>query len=304
MIDGATMYADDVIAEMRARKVFGNNLHIEESLTCPDIHLQSYGTPDVWLYDAKGAHVIIWDYKYGYLTVEAFENWQAVNYFSGVSSILNLDGLSDQLLTVEFRIVQPRAYHRLGPIRKWVTSGGALRPYVNQLANAATLALGADPIATSGKQCKYCRGRFNCEAALTGGLSLYEAARSAVPLDITPHAMGLQLTIVKRAIEQLKALDTGYTAAIGSLIKSGTVVPYWSLAPGVGREDWSSPIETVLNMADLLGVDVHKPSLITPNQARTAGLPAEVVKMFAKRKTSYKLEPINANQVKEVFNNG
>jgi hypothetical protein len=245
--------------------------------------------------------VIIWDYKFGYLAVEAFENWQAINYVSGILDLLKIDGVSDQSLTVDIRIVQPRAYHRRGAIRSWVVKASDLRPYFNQLANGARQTMEAHPIAISGKQCIYCRGRHVCEAGLRGGIQLYEAVSGSLPLDVTPLALGLQLKIVKRALAQLKGLETGYTEAIGALLKSGTAVPFWSNAPSAGKEDWTAPEAEVLAMADLLNVDISKRTLRTPKQARDLGLPASIVQQFSKRKSSYKLEPVNSNEVKEIF---
>jgi hypothetical protein len=300
-IEGARVYAEDVLAEVCNRGITTSNIHVEERIECKEIHELSFGTPDCWAYDVISNRVIIWDYKFGFIPIEAILNWQGINYWSGISDKLKIDGVSDQHITVEFRIIQPRAYHRHGSIRKWATTASDLRQYINTLSNSARLALEDYPKCTSGKQCRYCSGRHVCEAGLSAGVELYEGASASLPLDITPHAMGLQLKIVKRAIQQLKGLETGYTEAIGSLIKSGTTVPFWNNAPSVGREEWSSPKSEVLLMADLMGVDVKKTELITPKQARTAGLPASVVKRFSKHKSSYKLEPVNDNETKEIF---
>jgi hypothetical protein len=296
------MYADNVIDEMRSSRVFGTALHVEELIQCPEIHAQSFGTPDCWLYNAPRARVIIWDYKFGYLPVEVFENWQAINYYAGIADALALDGISDQHLTVEFRIVQPRAYHKRGAIRVWEVSASDLRPYINRLTNSARLAMNTlQHESVSGKQCIYCRGRHVCEAGLLAGLQLYEAVSGSLPLEVTPHALGLQLKIVKRALAQLKGLETGYTEAIGALLKSGTAVPFWNNAPSAGKEDWTAPEAEVLAMADLLNVDISKRTLRTPKQARDLGLPASVIEQFSKRKSSYKLEPVNDNETKEIF---
>ena len=40
---------------------------------------------------------------------------------------------------------------------------------------------------------------------------------------------------------------------------------------------WAAPLDEVLGMAAMLGVDIAKPGALTPKQAIKAGLPAETV---------------------------
>ncbi len=302
MCAAATMYANDVITEMRARKVFGTSLGVEEQVTCPNVHAESDGTTDSYLYDEPDARLIIWDLKYGYLPVEVFENWQLINYFDGIVEKLGLD---EQGLTVEFRIVQPRAYHAKGPVRKWIIDAYKLRGYVNRLSNAAHKALSSNVTYNSGSHCRYCPGRHACDAALAGGLQMYEAIRDTPPIELSPQALGVHLLRVRRALAQLECLNVGYTEQLRALIKSGVPVPGWGATTSPGKEVWNAPIEDVKDMAAMCGVDIDTPGILTPNQSRTAGLSPDIVAQYSERnKPSYKIEPDNAKLIEEIFKNG
>lgn len=112
MYDGARLYADDVRAVMSRSSCFVPV--VEQRVHAPRIHSEAWGTPDCWLFDERNGVLYLWDYKFGHLIVEAFENWQLLVYLCGILDQLDIDGYQDQRIRVEFRIVQPRAFHPKG----------------------------------------------------------------------------------------------------------------------------------------------------------------------------------------------
>ena len=207
MYEGAREYANDVNKVMQERAIFGGlGFGTEQCLTMPQIHELSFGTPDQFIYDTINHELFIWDYKFGYIIYEAFENWQIINYIAGIVELLNLNGIDDQNITVHLRIVQPRAFHRDGSIRQWTVKLSNLRGYFNILHSNAHIALSNDSIIRSGKHCRFCSARHACPAALQAGMTLYETAIKPVPIELSPQALGVQLLIIQRAIKQLEYL--------------------------------------------------------------------------------------------------
>ena len=72
MILGAKLIRDSVFAVCREHKAF--TPESEFRVDCPSVHEDSFGTADVVLY-IPNAGLYIWDYKFGYGIVEAFENF-------------------------------------------------------------------------------------------------------------------------------------------------------------------------------------------------------------------------------------
>lgn len=287
MYDGAKLYADDVAKVMRDEAVFGGQcLGVEARLEMPNIHELSFGTTDCYLFSAKSLSLYIWDFKFGHEVVEAFENWQSMNYAAGIIEKLGINGKLDQTVTVEFRICQPRAFHRDGTIRKWRVIASDLRAYFNILAANAHKSLSADAEARSGSHCKHCPGRHACEAALAGGVALYEAASKSPPLDISTEALSVLYSIVRRGRKQLEALEKGYAEQIKHKVKSGENVPGYLVEPGKGREAWARPVEEVFQLGDLLGKDLRKKAAITPNQARALGIDGDVISAYSETPTT------------------
>lgn len=304
MYEAAKEYGDDVARTMRKLGVFGGpGLRIEQRVEIPRVHAINWGTPDCSIYHKPSNALYVWDYKFGFEVVEAFENWQAIDYVAGLLDELEIDGHVDQFTTVHIRIAQPRAFHRDGTIREWKVLASELRAHINILSSNAHKALGPDAEFNTGSHCKHCPGRHACPAALKAGTGLYEVATKPVPVELSPEALGVQLAIVKRARKQLEYLESGFEEQAKGLIRSGSMVPGWSVEEGIGREAWAKPIEEVIALGDMLEFDLRKPvAAITPNQAKKLGVDEAVITAYStKPRTGLKVVPDNGNKAKQVF---
>lgn len=299
MFDAAWEYANDVIRESKARGVLP---FTEHRVRAPSIHAESFGTIDCFLYDEAQYELIIWDYKYGFGVVEAFENWQAINYLAGLLDELGIDGIKDQQLTVRIRIAQPRAFHREGPIREWTTKASELRGYFNVLSNNAHTALSAKATTHTGEHCRYCEALHACPAALKAGLDMFEVTGVPLPVELTPQNMGLQLSIIRRAKKQLEYLESSFEEQVKSSIRSGRNVPGWTVENSYGRLTWSKPISEVTALGDMMGVDLRKEDVVTPTQAKKLGIDGALIDAYSERQnTGLKLTPDTKNKAREVF---
>lgn len=303
MLESAEMYAENVLTELSNRIVKGAiSYAIEDRLTISRVHELCFGTPDMWLYDPNSNELFIWDYKFGHLIIEAFENWQAICYLAGLLPYLGIDGQLDQKTTVRVRIVQPRASHPEGPIREWSFPASEVRGKINVLEANAKIAMSPAATLQTGSQCRRCHARHACPEALKAGMSFYEMAGAPVPVELSPESLGLQNAIVTRAIEQLKGLKTGYDEQIKALQKSGIVVPGWGLEPAVGHETWSRPVEEVIQLGDLMGQDLRKLGAITPNQARKLGIDNAVITAYShKPNAGFKLVQDDGTKARRIF---
>jgi len=182
------------------------------------------------------------------------------------------------------------------------TTLGALRQrYWPELAAAAAEAMGPNAKLVTGHHCRRCHLRANCPAALQCGMALHETTMIPVMQRMSPESLGLQYAIVDRAMEQMTALSTGFEEQIKALIKAGTSVPGWCMQPTAGREKWVKPVAEVAAMGGLFGVELTKQELITPNQARKAGVPDEILAIYSERKTGLELVPESTDRVRQIF---
>jgi len=277
MIDGAFTYAR-TISYSDGMEWGRTPLFIEQTMAIPSVHPECWGTPDTWYFLPHRAELHVWDYKFGWLIIEPTENRQLICYALGALAQLESQYLDYTGLTVVIHIVQPRPQHCMGPHREWRVRAADLHTYAEQLRAAAYEALAPNPRICSGSHCRYCLARHACPAARKAGYAAYDYVERASIHELSPEELGLELAALERAEEAIKYLKTGITHQAVSLINNGVIVPGWTLERGQGRSTWITPPEELFIIGDLCGVNIRKPAEAkTPHQARTAGLPAEVV---------------------------
>lgn len=289
--DSALIYANDVRSVMMESHVFGGEyLGVEERLTSiPSVHPEQFGKPDCYLYDPNSHTLTVWDFKHGHLLVEAFENWQLINYVAGLLDKFNINGLQDQSLKVRMRVVQPRGFHRDGMIREWSVMASELRGYINTLKMKAALALSDKAEFRTGKQCFHCPGRHACEVALQQGVALFEMVSKPLPVNLSTKALGLQLMLVKRALKQLEGIESGLTSQIEHKIRSGESVPFWKLGQKSTKLSWNMTDEQVIAWGKMCNLDLAKTTALTPVQAKKKGADEEIVKALSSNKSKVSL---------------
>lgn len=285
MIEGAALYVRVIDADLASDGVDRRYLAVEQRVAIPFVHAHNWGTPDT-RYFAQARRVLrIYDFKFGHDFVDAFQNWQCVDYSCGVVDDLAAQmGITsaqlDQAIEIEIVVIQPRNYDREGPIRRWRVPASDHRARYNILAGAAERAMQPNPAATTGEQCKHCPGRHTCPQAQQAAYSIVDRAGESVPVELSDAALGRELRMLEVGAERLKARITGLQQDAFARLTRGRSVPYYALEPTLGREGWAKPPEEVIAIAAAMGVNVGKPGVLTPKQAEAAGLPAAVVKAF------------------------
>lgn len=285
MVDCARLYVETVTATYNPATCAA--MYVERPVSCEVIHPECWGTPDLTYYDPATRTLHVWDYKFGWLIVHVIGNKQLICYAAGLLDWLAKAwgegyGYVDQQVTVHFHIVQPRPYHRLGFHREWIVPASDLRGEINALRWAAEEAMGGNPRVIAGQHCAHCKARHACPAAREAMYAAFDYADSAVHSELTPDALGVELTILERAEQAIKYLKTGLEAQALAIIGQGGLVPGWSVDRGAGRSAWTVPAEQVFSIGDLYGVDLRKPAEpYTPAQARNKKLPAEIVSAFS-----------------------
>src|SRR5690606_31107399 len=105
--------------------------HVEERLAATSFLPENWGTPDVWHFtpDRSGGLLLIWDFKYGHRFVDAFENFQLIDYVKLILERPEFADMARRSINVVMTVVQPRNYHPLGPMRRWEETAAGLQPY-------------------------------------------------------------------------------------------------------------------------------------------------------------------------------
>lgn len=199
MLDHAYSYAKYV---RKLQKETHGTLVIETKISLDFIYPEMFGTVDAAIIDHFNTlHVIDFKYGQGY-AVEAEENTQLMYY--GV-------GLAHQFAwnfeTIKFHIVQPRAYHELGPVRTWEVTRDYLKQFAQVLAFGVRRTLEEPTTYNEGPWCKWCPA-----------------------LAICPQAKKLALENAKNDFDDIPTFPEPKNLAsleISSILKKADVVELW-----------------------------------------------------------------------------
>ena len=275
---------------------------IEEQLAARRIHSKCGGTPDAFGHDLFKPKIILPDLKGGYRPVEVFPNPQLIGYLAAILD--ENPAWETPNAVVEFVIVQPRAYHRDGPVRTHTTRLMDVYPYIAELARAAAGAMGDGAMCTAGSQCDDCGARAVCVTCHAAGMRALEVAGEAALNEITVAAVDYELLRIEEAQRMLEARLTGLRAHAAHMIRRGETLPHFAIQSGKGRLDWidDDAEQSAIAMGDLMGKNLRKrEAAITPTQAANV-IPRELIDAYAARKRGEaKLVRFDANSIAKAF---
>jgi hypothetical protein len=227
---------------------------IEQKISLEDIDARMFGTNDAAIIDPFYKLTII-DFKYGQgIPVDAKDNTQLMYYALGM-----LKGLD--VPVVEMVIVQPRAIHSDGPVRKWLIPVTQLVDFKNTLklsVGRVDIAAKSDKIydhAFTGEWCRFCPVLPKCS----------EESKTVVlpkPEELTPEQLTKTLRSAKLVSEWVDSVES-YAL---SQLQKGVKVPDYKLVRGRANRDWKDEDQVIKEFSDLFGEKIFSKKLMSPAQ--------------------------------------
>lgn len=262
MIDAVQIYLDTV----RAEHSKGSQLLVEHRVNVACINERVNAVLDAAVVVPWGKLTVI-DFKYGKgVVVEVEENSQLLTYLAGVQRA------STEVFTeMEVVIVQPRAPHADGPVRRWTVSRERLDKFIREAWRYALVALGDDAPFEMGDHCRWCAVNGQCpeqarEAKIMAKTDFEEVGQEIQSPDLMPVAQIAALYGYRKQMEN-------WFKAMGEILReklnTGEEVPGWKLVAGVGNRQWTDEIdaEKKLRAHGLRKKDIvlkPKPKLLSP----------------------------------------
>ncbi len=300
MAEGAEVYTSHILE--RAQELGAlRSMRVEQLVQCPSIHPNAcFGTPDHALWNDSTGTLYVDDLKYGHGFVDEFENWQNMTYASGVLDELNINGIDDQFITLELAIVQPRYYHA-SPVRTWRIKASDLRGYVNTMQFQAQKALMPDAETRSGPHCRYCTARRACPAARQSAYWAMEVSGQAMPMDITPAALGTELDYLDRGIKAMKYMHSALLEQAEALVDDHVIVPGYARQSTKGHRKWKMDDTQVIQIGKAMEIELQDQKAISPAQAEKKGVNKLFIEAQTERPKSMKFKRVKDNSIKKVF---
>jgi hypothetical protein len=251
MVEAVQVYLDAVNGDREK----GDEIYIEHKFSLESFYSGMFGTSDAVLLQPKSNLLRVYDYKHGAGVAVDVENNPQLQYY-GVGSALSFKGFSE----IELVVVQPRATHRDGPVRRWRLSIIELMDFMEDLREAAKRTEAPDAALKSGDHCRFCPARGFCPELRTS------AERSAM-VEFTPQGMNsapapnfLSPEDIDTILRQADLVETWIAAvreyAHQSMV-AGLRVPGWKLVAKRANRVWTDEMEAAMTLK-ALGVPEDK----------------------------------------------
>lgn len=281
MAENVQVYLDVVRQD---RETYDGFSGVETRVHLKWIDEDMFGTADSHCGKRK-KRLIVHDYKHGAgVAVDVEENPQAMFYVLGVAAQHKFD-----FEEYEAVIVQPRAMHPDGPIRRWVFSAARLRKFEKELMAGVDKVIKARdatdimPYLKAGDHCRWCPAAITCPALQRQmELSVFEDfdpvtddLLSAEPT--SPNELSTEMLAQALAFAHIMEAWVGQVRSYAyQMAEQGTPPPGYKLVQKYGRRKWKNE-DTAKNVLLMLGIDeteIHAPAKMKS--------PAQVEKLFKK----------------------
>lgn len=230
MIDAVSVYLDTIWKDYK--DMAPAELLIENAFDLSEVYPGMFGTNDAIIYQHFGK-LRVYDYKHGAgVAVDVEENKQLMYYALGALLLGDYDD-------IELIIVQPRALHKDGPVRRWATTGKRIYQFADELKEAARKTDEANPFLNPGDHCRWCPALAFCPA-VRGKMEETALVDFAQPLAMpTPDAMTPDQ--IRKALNFAGAIDEwvrSVQAYAQEQAQRGVAIPGYKLVKKRANRTW------------------------------------------------------------------
>lgn len=273
MIDALTLYLNEVYGHLER---LGNaELTVERTVYPIPGREDMFGTADVIIHEPYGEIVVI-DLKYGKgVVVETEWNDQAMYY--GLGALREVGGDAD-VSKVTLVIVQPRAPHHDGPVRRWTLPSAELIEFSDTLSAGADRTKDADAPLIAGDHCRFCPVRPTCPALKE---KLFSTMVVQVPDDLDeikepeshvrlpdPHDP-MELARAKAIADLAEFWAKEVNVLVQRALEHGVKVPGFKLVRKTAHRRWKDASDLERRLTNKAGVgvdDIYVKKLKSPAQ--------------------------------------
>lgn len=241
------------------------------------------GTPDSFAAPSEnaGRRVLnVYDLKYGYDIVEPQHNTQVSIYAEAIARQLEAQG--DTIDLVVIGIVQPRAWHPKGTIRKWVISRNDLADFANWIIARGELTKQPNASASPGPWCRHCPAQTRCAAAAALNYAHFEQV-DAVGFQraMTPEEMSREMEFLENAKRLIVARFDAMRKEMETRITTNHEhFPGYIMQERKGNRAFKLDAATIQLMT---GVDARPDGVVTPAELERRGANIDLVEALSER---------------------
>lgn len=232
---------------------------------------------DVATYDYNTGTLTIDEYKHGWRIVEPLDNWQLVAEAAGWLVRYRDTPTSRIILNIH----QPRPHHPGGKKRSITYSIGEFGAVIARMRGLLE-SLPTNTGTATGEHCYRCPAMAECWAHRQSEYNILEAVGTAFSDRLDNDELSAAILQMERAEQIAKQKKTAYRELMTARINGGKFARDWYIEPQLGNTTWNPGVTPSMIKA-VTGIDVSKPGMLSPTQAKALKVPETVIKAFSYR---------------------
>ena len=310
MIDAVRVYYELVRDEAREAGVAPKDIKLEERFDLSWLHPGMFGTNDAG-FGVPFGDLYIYDYKHGAgIAVDAIDNTQMVYYAIGACYDHEREEWHDYE-EIHMTIVQPRAWHEDGEVRRWTITMDELKEWakVLKVGAIATEALDA-PLVPDDEACRWCKASSFCSAIYSKAMDVARVDFSPIlPENHNDIADRISLEECVRVVSYKNLLKSFVSACEWrlehSILREGKTVEGMKIIKGRGSRDWVDVNQAQRTLSQTFSMDkIMKMELRSPAQLEKIVGKKLVADMVVKKEGVLKVAPLSAKGKAIVLDEG
>lgn len=286
MYGHAQLYVETIKSD---QELLGGEIVVEQTFALPQLHPELWGTNDAALITEVGV-LIVYDFKYGKgVVVEVEDNEQLMIYGLGALSRYKQKGYVFK--TIEIVIVQPRAYHEDGVVRRQKFDVTQLEAFAEVLAKKAHATDDPKAKLSAGEWCKFCPAQPGCPALKK---KIEETAMVAFD-DALPTFPAVTTLDDKQLVKLLRFIPTidDFISSVKSYAleraKRGEMIPGFKLVRGRTHRKWR---DEGLTLRALLDMGLSEDDVCTKPELKSPAVIEKLTKLGKPKERKAIVEPL------------
>jgi len=268
MIEGVQEYLDEVRSLINSEVTEG----IEAKFDLSWLHPGMFGTNDCFVYNPSSKRLTVLDFKYG-KGVAVEPEWNSQMMFYALGALQKIAAGGDVFAVVdmiELVIVQPRAYHSEGSIRRWAISAEDLMFWgLNVLKPAAIATEQKNAPLCVGEYCRFCPARTICPEMVRHACAVaktdFNEIRLPDPSEFTPEDIAKVMLLAEVITDWSKEVKL-YAQ---NQMEVGVQVPGYKLVKKRGKREWVNEAVAEQKLVEIVGEEAYEKKLLTFPKAET-----------------------------------
>ena len=238
--------------------------------------LQMFGTADATLFAPARRRLTVYDYKHGAgVAKDAEGNPQPLYYALGALMEFERERPEEarQIDEIEVVIVQPRAPHLEGIVRRHVLSYEDLLAWTGDLLERARAVLDPQAPLVPGEWCRFCRAAGVCPALQRQAQEIAQVEFADLPVNVPPDPETLPIDALAHILDHADVLEDwlrAIRATVQAKLEHGEEVPGYKIVAKRANRNWvggESAIIQWMNEHDIGADDYYDVKLKSVAQA-------------------------------------